>query len=216
MGGKESGKTTLVRDIYTEIQNQIDEVHVFSNVSSNYTDITNAIYDDFNMLHNFCISAKEHLDTRKLLIIENIIDKNQLNLLEELLFNGQHYNVTLIVTLQHPLIMPPQFKYQFNYIFASFYDFISDQQKLYTHYFDMFISLENFQRIFSTLQTFEFLGVKMQSSPYVIKYKPKMHTNLRFIPTTIRTKVHVDEKNKNIIKQIDHIITSLNKLKEIL
>lgn len=216
MGGKESGKTTLVRDIYNEIQDQIDEVHVFSNVSSNYTDITNAIYDDFNMLHNFCISAKEHLDTRKLLIIENLIDKNQVKLLEELLFNGKHYNVTIIVTLQYPLVMQPEFRHQFNYIFSSFYDFIADQQKLYNYYFGMFHSLENFQRTFNTLQPFEFMGVKMQSSPYVIKYKPNMHSNLRFIPTTVRTKVHVDEKTKNIIKQIDHIITALNKLKEML
>lgn len=215
MGGKESGKTTLVRDIYSQIQDQIDEVHVFSNVLSHYTDITNAIYEDFSLLDDLCLYCKTHHDSKKLVIIENILDHKQFDLLTDLLFNGKSYNVTLILTLQSPLPLKPEYRYIFEYVFASFYDFVSDQKKLYNYYFGMYPSFEGFMTIFSMLEQFDFMAMKVKSSPYVIKYRPHTNHQIRFISTKQLDKVHIQNiKSKNLEKRVDTLINELNQIKK--
>ena len=225
MGAKESGKTTLVRDIYHDIQAVLDEVHVFSqidlfdnslsNVTSHYTDISNAIYEDFSRLEDFSIYCKHHHDAKKLVIIENILDTKQIKYLEELLFNGRFYNVTLIITIQHPFAMRPDLRHQFDYIFASFYDFIADQKKLHNHYFDCYQSFDQFISLLKSLDKYEFIGMKVQSSPYVIKHKPLVHNDLRFISTKIVDNQHAQGiKAKNVVNRIDNIINELNDIKK--
>jgi hypothetical protein len=219
MGPKESGKTTLIRDIYQQIQGRVDEVHVFSqndlfvnsmsNVISHYTDITNAIYKDFSLLKDFFLYCQTHHNTKKLVIIENILDHKQIDLLTDLIFNAKTYNVTLIITLQHPMAIKPEYRCSFDYLFSSFYEFI-DQKKLYTYYFGVYPNFEAFMQIFSTLERFQFMGMKVKPSPYVIKHTPTLHTQLKFIDTKPTENHHTRAiKSKHLIEKIDNVISEL-------
>lgn len=222
IGKKESGKTSLVRDIYQKIQNEINEVHVFSNVASSYSDITNAIYDDFHLISDFLAHCYYKQDTNKLVIIENLLDVNQIKMIEDLLYKGKNYNMTIIVTMQYPFIMMPEHRNQFNYLFTSYYDFIADQKRIHDYYFYMYQSFEYFQSILAKLADYQFLGVKVQSSPYVVPYKPKLHSNLRFIQTQKIRHLEpdkykeIDRKLDEIANIIGDIISSLNKLTQII
>ncbi len=222
IGKRESGKTSLVRDIYQQIQNEINEVHVFSNVASSYSDITNAIYDDFHLINDFLAHCYHRPDTNKLVIIENLLDVNQIKMIEDLLYKGKHYNMTIIVTMQYPFVMMPEHRNQFNYMFTSYYDFIADQKRIHDYYFYMYPSFEYFQSLLAKLEDYQFLGVKVQSSPYVIPYKPRLHSNLRFIQTQkIRhsennKEKEIDRKLDEMINIIGEMISSLNKLAQII
>jgi len=223
IGKRESGKTSLVRDIYQKIQNELSEVHVFSNVTSCYSDITHAIYDDFNLLHDFLAHCHDRPDINKLVIIENVINREQIKLLEDLLFRARHYNVTLIVTIQHPIAMMPEHKNQFNYIFTAYHDFVADQKTLHDIYFYMYPSFDYFQQQLNKLKEFEFMGVKIQSSPYVIVHKPNLHTKLRFIQTqkinnnSETQKININNRNDKteldqMVDIIGDMIASLSRL----
>lgn len=217
IGTKESGKTCLVRDIYRKIQSEINEVHVFSNVTSCYSDITNAIYNDYSLLNSFVLHNNSNKN--KLVIIENLIDKEQIKKLDELLYHGKHYNITTIITISNPMVMIPEFRNQFSYVFTSSYDFYSDQKKLHDYYFYMYHSFDYFREQILKLQKYEFLGVKIQSSPYAIVFKPELHTDLRFIPTNKyygELNNSKEELLNDVINIVGDMVESLNKLTDIL
>lgn len=217
IGKRETGKTSLVRDLYKKIQNDIHEVHIFSNVTSSYLDISNAIYSNFSLLEDFAEHCKKYHDLKKLLIIENVIDSKQLNLLEEVLYNGRFMNVTLIVTVQHPLVMKAEYRAQFDYIFAANDDFYSTKQRLYTYYFGMFPTLQIFSETLDSLQQFQFLCSKNVSPPYVTKYKPQLHTDVKFIQTQLIEKgMNKNNKKNQLIKQINETLESLIKVRDML
>jgi hypothetical protein len=69
----------------------------------------------------------------------------------ELLFNGRHYQIMYILTMQFPLGITPELRSNFDYIFLLKEDFISNQKKLFDHYAGMFPNFDSFRQIFSVL-----------------------------------------------------------------
>ena len=66
----------------------------------------------------------------------------------ELLFNGRHYQIMYILTMQYPLGISPELRGNFDYIFLLGEDFVNNQKKLYDHYAGMFPDFKSFQQIF--------------------------------------------------------------------
>lgn len=66
----------------------------------------------------------------------------------ELLFNGRHYQIMYILTMQYPLGISPELRGNFDYIFLLGEDFVSNQKRLYDHYAGMFPDFKSFQQIF--------------------------------------------------------------------
>jgi len=75
--------------------------------------------------------------------------KNEI--LKEILFNGRHHNITLIWTMQFPLGITPELRSNFDYIFLTSEDYISNLKRLYGHYAGMFPTFESFRQVFSQL-----------------------------------------------------------------
>lgn len=69
----------------------------------------------------------------------------------ELLFNGRHYQIMYILTMQYPLGITPQLRANFDYIFLLREDFINNQKKLYDHYAGMFPTFDSFRQVFTEL-----------------------------------------------------------------
>lgn len=69
----------------------------------------------------------------------------------ELLFNGRHYEIMYVLTMQTPLGITPDLRSNFDYIFLLKEDFISNQKKIFDHYAGMFPNFNTFRQVFSAL-----------------------------------------------------------------
>lgn len=66
----------------------------------------------------------------------------------ELLFNGRHYRLMYMLTMQFPLGITPELRCNFDYIFLLNEDFYSNLKRLYDHYAGMFPSFDAFREVF--------------------------------------------------------------------
>lgn len=71
--------------------------------------------------------------------------------IQELLFNGRHYRVMYILTMQFPLGITPELRSNFDYIFLLADDTISNQKRIYDHYAGMFPTFDSFRQVFVQL-----------------------------------------------------------------
>ena len=69
----------------------------------------------------------------------------------EVFYNGRHYQLLFILTMQFPLGIRPELRCNFDYIFLLAEDFHSNKKRLYDHYAGMFPSFEIFRQIFDQL-----------------------------------------------------------------
>lgn len=69
----------------------------------------------------------------------------------ELLFNGRHYKIMYILTMQYPLGIGPELRCNFDYIFLLAEDFVSNMKRIYDHYAGMFPNFESFKAVFLQL-----------------------------------------------------------------
>ncbi len=69
----------------------------------------------------------------------------------ELLFNGRHYRLMYILTMQFPLGISPELRCNFDYIFLLADDTISNQKRIYDHYAGMFPTFDAFRQVFCQL-----------------------------------------------------------------
>jgi hypothetical protein len=71
--------------------------------------------------------------------------------ISELLFNGRHYKIMYILTMQYPLGIVPNLRSNFDYIFLLAEDFITNIKRLYDNYAGMFPNLNAFKEVFEQL-----------------------------------------------------------------
>jgi hypothetical protein len=71
--------------------------------------------------------------------------------IQELLYNGRHYKIMYILTMQYPLGITPELRTNFDYIFLLKEEYISNQKKLFDHYAGMFPNLDSFRQVFGSL-----------------------------------------------------------------
>lgn len=69
----------------------------------------------------------------------------------EIFYNGRHFKIMYILTMQFPLGIKPELRCNFDYIFLLYDDFYSNQKRIYDHYAGMFTSFEIFRRVFLQL-----------------------------------------------------------------
>jgi hypothetical protein len=69
----------------------------------------------------------------------------------ELLFNGRHYRLMYMLTMQFPLGITPELRCNFDYIFLLSEDFYSNLKRLYDHYAGMFPTFDSFRQVFREL-----------------------------------------------------------------
>lgn len=71
--------------------------------------------------------------------------------IQELLFNGRHYHIMYILTMQFPLGITPELRNNFDYIFLLADDIISNLKRMHDHYAGVFPTFDSFRQIFSKL-----------------------------------------------------------------
>lgn len=95
------------------------------------------------------------LDSRAIIVMDDCLSSKKkwlkdLNI-TELLFNGRHYDITYILTMQFPLGITPELRCQFDYVFLLAEDVQSNLKRIYDHYAGMFPTFESFRQIFTQL-----------------------------------------------------------------
>jgi hypothetical protein len=89
------------------------------------------------------------VDTRCFLVMDDCLASSKTWMrdqpIKELLFNGRHYHIMYILTMQTPLGVTPEMRQQFDYIFLFAEDFFTNLKKLYDHYAGMFPTFESFR-----------------------------------------------------------------------
>jgi hypothetical protein len=98
---------------------------------------------------------KKKIDTRSFILMDDCLSSRKTWMrdqpITELLFNGRHYDLMYILTMQTPLGITPEMRNQFDYIFLLAEDFQSNLKRIYEHYAGMFPTFDSFKQIFSKL-----------------------------------------------------------------
>lgn len=128
--------------------------------------------------------------------------------IQELLFNGRHYRIMYILTMQFPLGIAPELRCNFDYIFLLADDTISNQKRIYDHYAGMFPTFDSFRQVFNQL-TADFgsmvivnRGVKKSIFDKVFFYKAPDLSELSDVKIGCRQfrKYHKENYNKDWAK----------------
>lgn len=70
---------------------------------------------------------------------------------QELMYNGRHYKLMYILTMQYPLGITPDLRSNFDYIFLLAEDTVSNLKRYYEHYAGVFPDFNSFKQVFSQL-----------------------------------------------------------------
>lgn len=95
------------------------------------------------------------LDPRSFIIMDDCLSQKGAWVrdqpIQELLFNGRHYKIMYILTMQFPLGITPELRINFDYIFLMAEDTISNLKRIYDHYAGMFPNFYSFKQVFTEL-----------------------------------------------------------------
>lgn len=116
----------------------------------------------------------------------------------EIFFNGRHYQLIFILTMQFPLGVKPEYRTNFDYIFLLADDTFSNQKRIYDHYAGIFPSLELFKQVFKQLTDNYGCMVIVNRGPggtlldKVFHYKAKLHNKIEMIGSKQFIQYHHD------------------------
>ena len=166
IGKRESGKSWIVRNIVYNMY-QKDNSEEFVVISP--TDKMNCFYGKFidKVYYSYNSNIIEYVlamqtDRMSRGIIKNVtvVLDDCLSLkgswmrdiaIQEMLYNGKHYHITYILTMQFPLGITPELRSNFDYVILLNDGYISNLKRMYDHYAGMFPTFSSFKQTFSQL-----------------------------------------------------------------
>lgn len=119
--------------------------------------LENLLYRQEQMIEK-CIKYYQRgkkVDPRTFLVMDDCLASkgtwmNDQHILE-IFYNGRHFQIIFILTMQFPLGIRPELRCNFDYIFLLSEDFYSNQKRLYDHYAGMFPNFDSFRQVFLQL-----------------------------------------------------------------
>jgi hypothetical protein len=97
----------------------------------------------------------KRVDTRSFMVMDDCLasKKGWMTdpMISELLFNGRHYHIMYILTMQFPLGITPDLRNNFDYIFLLADDTTSNMKRLYDHYAGVFPDFNSFKQVFGQI-----------------------------------------------------------------
>lgn len=200
IGKRGTGKTTLTADIFYHQRKNFDAGIAFSATEESNGFWSNHICDtlihqDFNpkVYENF-ITEQRRINSK---LTEPI---NSFALLEDCMysrilksdpsirgsfFNGRHWNIFLVVTMQYVLDLPPELRSNVDYIFILRNNMVADREKIWKHFCGFIPTFNTFQQIMNKCtQGYECLVVNNTSRSNEIDdclfwYEAEIHGKFR-------------------------------------
>ena len=96
----------------------------------------------------------KNTNTKAFIVMDNcLVNKKDRSyqMISELLFNGRHYHVSYLLTMQYPLGIKPELRCNFDYIFLFKDESLSNQKRMYEYYAGIFPNFESFRQVFLQL-----------------------------------------------------------------
>jgi len=198
IGKRATGKTVLVKDILHHNRNFYNNAIVMSDTepaTGNYHNIvpevcdfdTNVIETQINRQRNVVSSRggrhSENVPHTAILLDDIICDDrwHRDRNIKRLFMNGRHYCISLIMTMQYPLGIPPPLRTNIDYVFILRENIVRNRKRIYDNYAGMFPSFEVFCRIMdSCTENYECLVINNTSrsnriEDQVFWYKAEIH-----------------------------------------
>jgi hypothetical protein len=222
IGKRRTGKSFLIKDLLYYFQDLPIGTVISATEKANkfYGDIVPSlfIHDDYNptIVDNVLTRQKKvkkkymkeknsgikpTIDPRTFLILDDLMyddkwirDKR----VKECFFNGRHWNLMFMVTMQYPLGITPNLRTNIDYVFILRESNYENRQRLYKNYAGMFSSFELFCTVMDQCtENHECLVIKNNSTSnkleeQVFWYKAKTHE-----PFQIGAKVFWDAHYEN-------------------
>jgi len=95
------------------------------------------------------------IDTRLFLLMDDCLSDSKEwskdEALKEILFDGRHYHITYILTMQEPMAILPSLRTNFDYVFLLFSDDMNVQEKYFKQYTGMFPNFSSFKKVYDKL-----------------------------------------------------------------
>jgi hypothetical protein len=245
LGRRRSGKSFLLRDIFYHHQ-EIPLGFVFSGTEEANPFFGDFIPDSFihseydpNLVDLFMAKqsqkikharANGHKDTdgrtdanRSFIVLDDMLhdaaawkkDKT----IQHIFFNGRHFNLFFLLTMQYPVGIPPALRSNIDYIFVFNEPSIANRKKIYDSYFSILPSFAHFENILdSCTQNFECLvidttGKSSNINQNIFWYKAQPHNNFRVGHAKI-WKFHDMHYNNKYGDERDHDKEEADKLKK--
>lgn len=179
IGKRGTGKTTLTADILYHQRKKFDAGIAFSATEESNGFWSRHICDtlihqDFNpkVYSNFIneqrrINSKLEKPINSFALLEDCMYSRILKTDQSIrgsFFNGRHWNIFLIVTMQYVLDLPPELRSNVDYIFILRNNMVADREKLWKHFCGFIPNFNTFQQIMNKCtQGFECLVVNNTS-----------------------------------------------------
>jgi len=159
IGRRNSGKSTLVRDI---IRTRFS--HITEGVVVNGSESSNKFYSTFMpdtfvfcnaidemVLESYIHQAKKDPGTERLVVIDDqgfSSAQRRSQALREIVFNGRHYGMTLIIVAQSPQSLgAPSTRANVDYIFLTRENLILQIELAYKYFFGVFPKFTDFKNV---------------------------------------------------------------------
>jgi GTPase SAR1 family protein len=170
IGKKSSGKTTLIKELAINLfnENKIDHGIIFSSLESNNEQLSECFDCNTTIYYNLDSQIlKSIIDNQRinninniLIVIDDCILKSSINTNEyfkEIIINGRHLNIYLILSLRQQLSIKADIRINFDYIFVFQDENISTRKRLYEHYFGIIPSFTIFNDLMNKLPDYHIL-----------------------------------------------------------
>ena len=136
---------------------------------------------------------KKKVNPRSLLVMDDCLaskgDWAKDAKIHELFFNGRHYQITYILTMQFPLGIKPELRFNFDYVFIMAEDFFNNKKRIFDHYAGMFPNFRSFKAVFDEI-TKDFgcmvivnRGSRKNLLDKIFWFKAKNHKNMEVFGT---------------------------------
>lgn len=162
LGGRGTGKTTLLFDLLYHMRSRFDFVLAMTSTTETYDMLSTImpkrmIYSkgyDYGVSDAYMKTCKKMVRVGKArsscLILDDVVyDKNVLRSqnIRELAFNGRHQNTCLIITCQYLMNLPCDIRGNIDYVFTCRENINSNRKKLYEYFYGGFPAFGDFCRV---------------------------------------------------------------------
>ena len=180
IGKRGCGTIELVKQIISHqlTEEKIDQILIFSSTDKfqqSYSDICdNVLYKyDGNIIDDLiCNQTKlleKNIKNNVLIVFHDVFGQKgkwtaDVNL-QEILFNGRYYNISIILTMQFPIGLSPEIRSNFDYYFLFADDNISNKKRLYDHYAGIFDTFKIFEQVYKQLTNEKYCSMVLINKP---------------------------------------------------
>ena len=101
------------------------------------------------------LREREALDRAFVVIDDMAFSQSTFNndAMKALMFQGRHFSCTTIVTVQYSLLLNTALRANLAYVFVARESIIANRRRLYEHFFGVFPSFDDFERVFAACTT---------------------------------------------------------------